>query len=76
MNTKCQHHGASPVSSTVCFLKQNAKSGDVLTATGDLPVGLIAAVVVKFGVGVVQDGPALGMLHGVAVTLVMHLAAP
>lgn len=50
--------------------------GGVLTAAGDLPVGLIAAVVVKFSVGVVQDGPALGMLHGIAVTLVVHLAAP
>lgn len=50
--------------------------GDILTATGDLLVGLIAAVVINFGVGVVQDGPALGMLHGVAVTLVVHLAAP
>lgn len=50
--------------------------GGVLTAAGDLPVGLIAAVVVKFSIGVVQDGPALGMLHGIAVTLVVHLAAP
>lgn len=66
----------------LCYLRQNEKkpqiwsNADLLTAAGDLPVGLIAGVVVKFGVGVVQDVPALGMLHGVAVTLVVHLAAP
>lgn len=77
MNMKCQRHRASPSLSTLpqtkCRIWTNR---DVLTAAGDLLVGLIAAVVVKFGVGVVHDGPALGMLHGVAVTLVMHLAAP
>lgn len=54
----------------------NPERGDALTSAGDLPVGLVAAVVIEFSVGVVQDGPALGMLHGVAVTLVVDLAAP
>lgn len=76
-DTRCQRRRASPVSSTLPQTKRRIWTrGGVLTAAGDLPVGLIAAVVVKFGVGVVQDGPALGMLHGVAVTLVVHLAAP
>lgn len=46
-----------------------------LTATGDLLVLLIAAVVIELGVRVVQDGPALWVLHGITVTLVVHLAA-
>lgn len=48
----------------------------VLTATGDLLVFLVAAVVVQLGVRIVQDGPALRVLHRITVTLVMHLAAP
>lgn len=77
MSTKCQHHRASPASSTLPQTKCAIwTDGDVLTAAGDLPVGLIAAVVIKFGVRVVQDGPALGMLHGIGVTLVVYLAAP
>lgn len=48
----------------------------LLTATGDLLVSLIAAVVVEFSVGVVQDGPALRVLHGISVALVVNLATP
>lgn len=48
----------------------------VLTATGDLLVFLVAAVVVQLGVRIVQDGPALRVLHSITVTLVMHFAAP
>lgn len=48
----------------------------VLTATGDLLVFLVAAVVVQLGVWIVQDGPALRVLHSITVTLVMHFAAP
>lgn len=47
-----------------------------LTSTGDLFVSLVAAVVVEFGVGVVQDGPALRVLHGIRVALVVNVAAP
>lgn len=46
-----------------------------LTATGDLLVFLVAAVVIELGVRVVQDGPALRVLHSITVTLVVHLAA-
>lgn len=73
---KC-HHYKCHWACQPFHLCRNAKSGpDILTATGDFLVGLIAAVVVNFSVGVVQDAPALRMLHGVAVTLVMYLAAP
>lgn len=48
----------------------------VLTATGDLLVFLVTAVVIELGVRIVEDGPALRVLHSVTVTLVMHLAAP
>lgn len=48
----------------------------VLTITGDLPVLFVTGIVVELGVRVVEDGPALIVLHSITVTLVMHLAAP
>lgn len=60
-----------------CWMAQSLKARLVLlTATGDLLVSFIAVVVIEFGVGVVQDGPALRVLHSISVALVMHLAAP
>lgn len=47
-----------------------------LTCAGDLFASCIAGVVIELGVRVVQDGPALWMLHGITVALVMDLAAP
>lgn len=49
---------------------------DPLTSTCDLLVRVIAAVAIYFGVRIVQDRPALRMLHSISVTLIMHLAAP
>lgn len=37
---------------------------------------LVTAVVIELGVRIVDDGPALRVLHRIGVTLVMHLAAP
>lgn len=48
----------------------------VLTAAGDRLALLVTAVGVELGVRVVQDGPALGVLHSITVTRVVHLAAP
>ena len=46
----------------------------VLTGAGDLMV--FTGVVVMLGVRVVEDGPALIVLHGVTVAAVVDLAAP
>lgn len=48
----------------------------VLTAAGDRAARLVTAVGIELGVRVVQDGPALRMLHSITVTCVVHLAAP
>lgn len=48
----------------------------VLTLTGDLLVLFVTAVVVELSVRVVKHRPALRMLHGISVTLIMHLATP
>ena len=48
----------------------------VILATGDRLVCFLTAVGVDLGVRVVEDGPAFVELHGVTVTIVVHLAAP
>lgn len=46
------------------------------TGTGDLLVLLVTAVVIELGVRIVEDGPALRVLHSISVTLVVYFAAP
>lgn len=46
-----------------------------LTKAGDSLGGLVTSVAVHFGVGVVQERPAVVMLHGVTEAPVMDLTA-
>lgn len=47
-----------------------------LTQAGDSFAGLVTVVAVYFSVGVVQDGPAVIVLHSIIVALVVDLTAP
>lgn len=63
-------HGCFPVALTDELL-----AGTVAIQTGDCLAGSVTAVPVHFSIGVVQDGPAIIVLHSLTVASVVDLTA-